>query len=188
MTNINEEDIDVSTAANSTRIVELAISSKGVKYFLAPKYGHVRGIVAVRADGVRIKCPDSLEGGFTDPRNATAAVLHYLQQQGKPRVAPLVAPVLDFRVANAFSVVNDCPIKPSNELEEELLAVAQQLKDNPLTLDAATDDWEDDLEEEALPQESDGVLNLSDGAPDPEGETVTQAALKKRLAKSKTAQ
>jgi hypothetical protein len=177
-------------AYTATRSVKLTIGPNGVTYYLEPKYGHIRGIVCRRVDGVRIKCPDSLEGGYTDGRNALAAVDKYLASRGKAKPELRAAPVKDFSLPEAVNVHNEPePEKDPEALkaEAEALAATLDADDEELTREPDAAELslsvpqvdEDELEPEP---EVPTTINLSEGKPDPEGETVTQKALRERLA------
>jgi hypothetical protein len=189
MTNIFDDDAEFATETNNaSRSVKLTTGPTGVTYYLEPKYGHIRGIVCRRVDGTRIKCPDSLEGGFTDGKNALRAVEAYISTRGKAVPAPVAAPVTDF---NMPSLVNRHPGAQVDVVAaaiDESLAIAKDLADNPIQLDEEAAppvlgapqvdvDDEEIVEEEPVAP----VINLSSGKPNPDGETVTQKALRERL-------
>lgn len=150
-----DEEVGYDEAGVSTRSVELAVSSKGVTYRLEPKYGHIRGIVCYRTDGQRTTCPDRLEGGFTDQRAAEAAVRSYLEHRGGKQPVP--------NVAYADNFDGSKPVELSAE-EQEARAEAARLELARIA---------DELAKEP-PLE---------GVETSEGETVTQAARRSRVAK-----
>lgn len=155
------EDAFQDTAAKDARTVPLRTGPNGVTYYLVPLYGSIREIECRRTDGVRIKRPDALGGGYLDVRSAEAAVDSYLATRGKAKPAAPSIPVREFTMAPSL--------------------LDQLAHDEP-----QQEDQVDEVEDELVPDpepEVPAVINASTGDPDPEGETVTQRALRERLAK-----
>lgn len=181
------EDMDIemmteSEAAVASRSVRLTTGPTGVTYFLEPKYGHIRGIVCRRADGVRVKCPDSLEGGFTDGRNALAAVQAYIRGRGKAKQPGVNVPVREFHLPEPVNLRSVEVIEASEDAKQEAAAILAEIEaEQALQMpeQSFADEEEFEVEEEPAPE----VINLSEGKPDPEGETITQKARNKRLPK-----
>lgn len=144
-------ELTEDTATEAVRTVKLLTGPNGVTYYLGPKWGNMRGIICQRTDGVRTKCPDRLEGGFVDVRSATAAVEAYLASKGKARPEAGQAPVMDFREPDAAELGLPVPAAVYDELPVE--------------------------PGEGVP----ATVNAGTGAADPDGETITQRALRERL-------
>lgn len=142
---MTEDILSADAITEASRSVKLTTGPTGVTYYLEPKYGQLRGIVCRRTDGVVTKCPDSLNGAFTDARNALSAVNSYIQSRGKSRG------VLAQTVAQESE-----PKAEEQPVDEEV--------------------------EELIQLDTPAIINTSEGLNDPAGETVTQRALRERLA------
>lgn len=164
----SETVYDQDIATKQARTVQLQTGPNGITYYLEPVHGCLRGIVCRRADGTRVRAPDALDGTFTDVVNATKAVERFLANRGKPRPSALEVPIREFSTGTPLlSQVTE----PRNEEDTGFAEEPEQ-------------EEEFEVLEESTPAATEGVadtLNLSRGAVDPEGETVTQRARRERL-------
>lgn len=159
-----EQALDQDAATKAARTVKLATGSNGVDYLLEPKYGSLRGITCRRTDGVRLRCPEALEGGYTDVRSAQAAVEKFLDNKGKAKPGAPDIPVRSFAMQPPLM----SQVIPAAVEEEPVVEVPSL--GSPVA-------EEEELE---LDPEVPSTVNLSQGKPDPEGETVTQRARRQK--------
>lgn len=165
----SETVYDQDIATKQARTVQLQTGPNGITYYLEPVHGCLRGIVCRRADGTRVRAPDALDGTFTDVVNATKAVERFLANKGKARPSALEVPVREFSTGTPLlsQVTEPKAVEP-----------------DAAELGLSVPDEEFEVLEESTPAATEGVadtLNLSKGAVDPEGETVTQRARRERL-------
>lgn len=164
----SETVYDQDIATKQARTVQLLTGPNGITYYLEPVHGCLRGIVCRRADGTRVRAPDALDGTFTDVVNATKAVERFLANKGKARPSTLEVPIREFSTGTPLLAQVTAPRNEEDtgfaeepEQEEEFEVLEES---TPAATEGATD-----------------TLNLSKGAVDPEGETVTQRARRERL-------
>lgn len=168
----SETVYDQDIATKQARTVQLQTGPNGITYYLEPHVGSLRRIVCRRADGTRVRAPDALDGTFTDVVNATKAVESFLAHKGKAKpVAPDI-PVREFSIGTP--------------LLNQVVAAKEQDAQVPQTESESESETEEEFQpiaEDSTPAlGGDGTtLNLSKGAVDPEGETVTQRARRERL-------
>lgn len=164
----SETVYDQDIATKQARTVQLQTGPNGITYYLEPVHGCLRGIVCRRADGTRVRAPDALDGTFTDVVNATKAVERFLANKGKARPAAMEVPIREFSTGTPLLSQVTAP------RSEEDTGFAEEPEQEE----------EFEVLEESAPAaqvEMADTLNLSKGAVDPEGETVTQRARRERL-------
>lgn len=160
----SETVYDQDIATKQARTVQLQTGPNGITYYLEPVHGCLRGIVCRRADGTRVRAPDALDGTFTDVVNATKAVERFLANKGKARPSALEVPIREFSTGTPLltQVTEPKAVEQLREQEEDEFEVLEE--STPAAIEGGAD-----------------TLNLSKGAVDPEGETVTKRARRERL-------
>lgn len=147
------DDVEYDQAAVDVRRIQLATSSTGVTYYLEPKHGHMRGIVARRSDGKSVPVPECLEGAFTDPRNAAAKVETYLNYRGKKTPAAIQVPVMDFTTTSLLG--SNEPVREEPEMPADELAAAKQMELDAIAAELASEQMQLDEETPPPPPEKD---------------------------------
>lgn len=165
----SETVYDQDIATKQARTVQLQTGPNGITYYLEPVHGCLRGIVCRRADGTRVRAPDALDGTFTDVVNATKAVERFLANKGKARPAALEVPIREF--STGTPLLNQ-------------VTAPKDVEPDAAELGLSVPDEEFEVMEESAPAvqvEVADTLNLSKGAIDPDGETVTQRTRRERM-------